>query len=169
MADGATVLVLALVQSMLMLFEHLELSIRSRESIHIQNSSSPNLAVSYTYLNAPNPSSYPPKPKLMVPQALKNGWTIVRTSQSHGISTGRRKQDQPDLRDWYWVWERLIWGISIYMIVWIRTLKVANVTDRTWLSKRTCIPSFPTDFSGVTETSLLLLTPMSTLSGIKAQ
>ena len=44
--------------------------------------SSSNLAFSYTHVNAPNPSSYPPKPELMAPQAPKNGWTIVRTSHN---------------------------------------------------------------------------------------
>jgi TBC1 domain family member 2 len=44
--------------------------------------SSSNLAFSYTHVNAPNPSSYPPKPELMPPQAPKNGWTIVRTSHN---------------------------------------------------------------------------------------
>ena len=42
------------------------------------SSSPPNLAFSYTHLNAPNPSSYPPKET----QLPKNGWTIVRTSHS---------------------------------------------------------------------------------------
>ena len=45
--------------------------------------SSSNLAFSYTHVNAPNPSSYPPKPELTVPQAPKNGWTIVRTSHDN--------------------------------------------------------------------------------------
>ena len=45
--------------------------------------SSSILAFSYTHLNAPNPSSYPPKPELTAPpQAPKNGWTIVRTNGS---------------------------------------------------------------------------------------
>ena len=46
------------------------------------SSSSSNLAFSYTHVNAPNPSSYPPKPELLAPQAPKNGWTIVRTSHN---------------------------------------------------------------------------------------
>lgn len=48
--------------------------------------SSSNLAFSYTHVNAPNPSSYPPKPDLMAPQAPKNGWTIVRTSHNKNDS-----------------------------------------------------------------------------------
>jgi hypothetical protein len=44
--------------------------------------SSSHLAFSYTHVNAPNPSSYPPKPESMASQAPKNGWTIVRTSHN---------------------------------------------------------------------------------------
>ena len=44
------------------------------------SSSSSTLAFSYTHLNAPNPSSYPPKSES--PEAPKNGWTIVRTSHN---------------------------------------------------------------------------------------
>jgi len=46
------------------------------------SSSSSTLAFSYTHLNAPNPSSYPPKPELTATETPKNGWTIVRTSHS---------------------------------------------------------------------------------------
>lgn len=41
--------------------------------------SSSTLAFSYTHLNAPNPSSYPPRET--DPQAPQNGWTIVRKKQ----------------------------------------------------------------------------------------
>lgn len=43
------------------------------------NHSSSTLAFSYTHVNAPSPSSYPPRPE----QPSKNGWTIVRTSTEH--------------------------------------------------------------------------------------
>ncbi|KAK7035472.1 GTPase-activating protein [Paramarasmius palmivorus] len=55
------------------------------------NESSPktdnNLAFSYTHLNAPNPSSYPPK----------HGWTIVRKSStdSRTLTQGEPVQDSP--------------------------------------------------------------------------
>ena len=52
--------------------------------------SSSNLAFSYTHVNAPNPSSYPPKPELIAPQAAKNGWTIVRTSHSNDSKINQR-------------------------------------------------------------------------------
>jgi hypothetical protein len=52
--------------------------------------SSSNLAFSYTHVNAPNPSSYPPKPELMAPQAAKNGWTIVRTSHNNESKINQR-------------------------------------------------------------------------------
>lgn len=42
------------------------------------NSSSSTLAFSYTHLNAPNPSSYPPNTDPIPSQTPKNGWTIVR-------------------------------------------------------------------------------------------
>ncbi|KAF9241583.1 rab-GTPase-TBC domain-containing protein [Melanogaster broomeanus] len=42
------------------------------------NSSSSTLAQSYTHLNAPSPSSYPPKSELGHP--AKGGWTMVRKS-----------------------------------------------------------------------------------------
>ncbi|KAF8844309.1 RabGAP/TBC [Paxillus ammoniavirescens] len=52
------------------------------------NSSSSTLAQSYTHLNAPSPSSYPPKPELGQP--AKGGWTIVRkSSASQGSTDGR--------------------------------------------------------------------------------
>ena len=65
--------------------------------------SSSNLAFSYTHVNAPNPSSYPPKPELMSPQAPKNGWTIVRTSHDQKESKINARTDtefeQDDSRD----------------------------------------------------------------------
>lgn len=57
------------------------------------SSSSSNLAFSYTHVNAPNPSSYPPNPELMAPQAPKNGWTIVRTSHNQYEGTINPKAD----------------------------------------------------------------------------
>ncbi|PSS38044.1 hypothetical protein PHLCEN_2v129 [Hermanssonia centrifuga] len=44
-----------------------------------QNSSTSTLASSYTHLNAPSPSSYPPRTEQLEPPA-KHGWTIVRTA-----------------------------------------------------------------------------------------
>ncbi|KIK92135.1 hypothetical protein PAXRUDRAFT_830234 [Paxillus rubicundulus Ve08.2h10] len=52
------------------------------------NSSSSTLAQSYTHLNAPSPSSYPPKSELGQP--AKGGWTMVRKSSvSQGSTDGR--------------------------------------------------------------------------------
>lgn len=42
------------------------------------SSSSSNLASSYTHIHPPNPSSYPPKSDLPLPN--KGGWTLVKTS-----------------------------------------------------------------------------------------
>ncbi|KAG6375352.1 tbc1 domain family protein [Boletus reticuloceps] len=44
------------------------------------NSSSSTLAQSYTYLNPPSPSSYPPKSESGQPGSAKGGWTMVRKS-----------------------------------------------------------------------------------------
>lgn len=44
------------------------------------NSSSSTLASSYTHVNAPSPSSYPPRTEQPIP--AKQGWTIVRTASS---------------------------------------------------------------------------------------
>ena len=57
--------------------------------------SSSNLAFSYTHVNAPNPSSYPPKPELTASQGPKNGWTIVRTS-SHNKGSEDRINSRTD-------------------------------------------------------------------------
>ncbi|KAF9459810.1 rab-GTPase-TBC domain-containing protein [Collybia nuda] len=45
----------------------------------VHNSSSSTLAFSYTHVNAPNPSSYPPRNEAT--SEPKSGWTIVRKSQ----------------------------------------------------------------------------------------
>ncbi|KAH0827860.1 hypothetical protein J3R83DRAFT_3487 [Lanmaoa asiatica] len=44
------------------------------------NSSSSTLAQSYTHLNPPSPSSYPPKPESGQAASAKGGWTMVRKS-----------------------------------------------------------------------------------------
>ncbi|EMD37568.1 hypothetical protein CERSUDRAFT_154278 [Gelatoporia subvermispora B] len=44
------------------------------------NNSSSTLAFSYTHINAPSPSSYPPRPEQ---PSSKNGWSIVRASTEH--------------------------------------------------------------------------------------
>ncbi|KIJ67778.1 hypothetical protein HYDPIDRAFT_83427 [Hydnomerulius pinastri MD-312] len=49
------------------------------------NSSSSTLALSYTHLNAPSPSSYPPKTESGQP--AKGGWTMVRKSSTSQNST----------------------------------------------------------------------------------
>lgn len=56
------------------------------------SSSSSNLASSYTHINAPNPSSYPPKPDL--PPLNKGGWMLVK-------ATGDKDRTSPpkDLKD----------------------------------------------------------------------
>ncbi|KAJ3762371.1 rab-GTPase-TBC domain-containing protein [Lentinula raphanica] len=58
------------------------------------NPSSNSLAFSYTHLNAPNPTSYPPR-TTDTPQPPKNGWTIVRTLPERRSSndTGSSNQD----------------------------------------------------------------------------
>jgi len=55
--------------------------------------SSSSLSFSYTHVNAPNPSSYPPRTDQSQPP--KNGWTIVRTSRPRRSSndTGSSNQD----------------------------------------------------------------------------
>jgi len=50
------------------------------------NRSNSTLAFSYTHLNAPSPSSYPPRPEQASPPRTqqsegRTGWTIVRTEQ----------------------------------------------------------------------------------------
>lgn len=59
------------------------------------NPSSSSLAFSYTHLNAPNPSSYPPRNSTDTSQPPKNGWTIVRTGYGRRSSndTGSSIQD----------------------------------------------------------------------------
>lgn len=57
--------------------------------------SSSTLAFSYTHLNAPSPSSYPPRPEVV--QSQKTGWTIVRKSSEIRSSTEEKegvKEDQ---------------------------------------------------------------------------
>ncbi|KAG6335575.1 hypothetical protein ID866_3515 [Astraeus odoratus] len=53
------------------------------------NSSSSTLALSYTHVNAPSPSSYPPKTESLG-QSSKGGWTMVRKpSVSQGSTDGK--------------------------------------------------------------------------------
>ena len=52
--------------------------------------SSSTLAFSYTHINAPSPSSYPPKPEQTVHQ--KSGWTIVRKSTEVGVSAEEKEE-----------------------------------------------------------------------------
>ena len=54
------------------------------------NASSSTLAFSYTHLQAP--SSYPPKQELGSGEPPKNGWTIVRTSNSGQGSQNKRDE-----------------------------------------------------------------------------
>ncbi|KAH7888697.1 rab-GTPase-TBC domain-containing protein [Phlebopus sp. FC_14] len=56
------------------------------------NSSSSTLALSYTHLNAPSPSSYPPKSE--VTQPAKGGWTMVRKSSTPQGSTDERGREK---------------------------------------------------------------------------
>ncbi|KAF5389371.1 hypothetical protein D9757_004261 [Collybiopsis confluens] len=58
--------------------------------------SSSALAFSYTHLNAPNPSSYPPRTTHPPP---KNGWTIVRTTHGRRLSTDTGSSVQDDSFD----------------------------------------------------------------------
>ena len=51
------------------------------------NSSSSTLAQSYTHLNPPSPSSYPPKSDSGQPASAKGGWTMVRKSSIPKNST----------------------------------------------------------------------------------
>lgn len=57
------------------------------------SSSSSNLASSYTHINAPDPSSYPPKPDLP-PPTKGGGWTLVKASDDKD-----RKSPLRDLKD----------------------------------------------------------------------
>ncbi|KAF9529240.1 rab-GTPase-TBC domain-containing protein [Crepidotus variabilis] len=57
------------------------------------NSSSSTLAFSYTHVQAPDPGSYPPRGETLVADPSKNGWTIVRTSNSRRNSDTRHGQD----------------------------------------------------------------------------
>ena len=54
-----------------------------------QTTSSSTLTFSYTHLNAPSPSSYPPRPEAV--QSQKSGWTIVRKSSE--ISSGAEDKE----------------------------------------------------------------------------
>jgi len=57
-------------------------------------SSSSILALSYTHLNAPSPSSYPPRAEQAQPP--KSGWTIVRKSSETQKSAEEREGDKED-------------------------------------------------------------------------
>ncbi|KAN0091138.1 Rab-GTPase-TBC domain containing protein [Tylopilus felleus] len=54
------------------------------------NSSSSTLGQSYTHLNPPSPSSYPPKSESA---SAKSGWTMVRKSQSSMDGTASKSSD----------------------------------------------------------------------------
>lgn len=56
------------------------------------NSSTSTLASSYTHLNAPSPSSYPPRTDTGL--SAKQGWTIVRTSTQSRTSIDRHEADR---------------------------------------------------------------------------
>ncbi|KAJ4468117.1 rab-GTPase-TBC domain-containing protein [Lentinula aciculospora] len=62
------------------------------------SSSTTSLAFSYTHLNAPNPSSYPPR-TTDTPQPPKNGWTIVRTVPGRRSSNDTGSSNQDDSFD----------------------------------------------------------------------
>ena len=62
------------------------------------NSSSSTLAQSYTHLNPPSPSSYPPKPELGQPASAKGGWTMVRKSSTSQNSTDGTALKYSDLQ-----------------------------------------------------------------------
>ena len=59
------------------------------------SSSSSTLAFSYTHVQLPSPSSYPPRPESLHPQSSKNGWTLVRKSAASHDSEEFRIPD-PD-------------------------------------------------------------------------
>ncbi|THV05012.1 hypothetical protein K435DRAFT_133899 [Dendrothele bispora CBS 962.96] len=59
--------------------------------------SSSTLSFSYTHVNAPNPSSYPPRTDQS--QTPKNGWTIVRTSHPRRSSNETGSSNQDDTSD----------------------------------------------------------------------
>ena len=61
------------------------------------NSSSSTLAQSYTHLNPPSPSSYPPKPESGQAASAKGGWTMVRKSSISQISTDGTASKSSDL------------------------------------------------------------------------
>lgn len=56
--------------------------------------SSSTLALSYTHLNAPSPSSYPPRSEQV--QQQKSGWTIVRKSTDTRVSKDEKKEGVKD-------------------------------------------------------------------------
>jgi hypothetical protein len=56
--------------------------------------SSSTLAFSYTHINAPSPSSYPPKHEQ--PAHQKSGWTIVRRSTEIRASAEEKERDKAD-------------------------------------------------------------------------
>ncbi|KAF5370586.1 hypothetical protein D9758_001824 [Tetrapyrgos nigripes] len=62
-----------------------------------ESPSSSTLSFSYTHLNAPNPSSYPPRDDSSQPP--KNGWTIVRTSRPRRSSNDTHSSNQDDASD----------------------------------------------------------------------
>lgn len=59
--------------------------------------SNSTLAFSYTHVNAPSPSSYPPRPERSSPPPSQNGkkagWTIVRTEQEVRKSQEKVKEE----------------------------------------------------------------------------
>lgn len=62
-----------------------------------RNSSTSTLALSYTHVQAPSPSSYPPRPEALQPQSSKNGWTLVTKSVERRDSQDSKREEQRDL------------------------------------------------------------------------
>ncbi|KAI0339764.1 RabGAP/TBC [Trametopsis cervina] len=59
-----------------------------------QNSSSSTLASSYTHVNAPSPSSYPPRSEQPVPQSAKQGWTIITNAREGSVQGKQHEAEQ---------------------------------------------------------------------------
>ncbi|KAF8650415.1 hypothetical protein AX16_005221 [Volvariella volvacea WC 439] len=70
-----------------------------RGSVRPDNSSSSTLSSSYTHLNAPNPSSYPPRSHATEDLPSRNGWTIVKKAPERSRdehSEGTKQSDNED-------------------------------------------------------------------------
>ena len=66
----------------------------SPKSVPKAAASSSTLALSYTHLSAPSPSSYPPRAEEVKPQ--KSGWTIVRKSTDIRERTEEKEAEKED-------------------------------------------------------------------------